>query len=176
MKNAVIDNLRVIHIAGSKGKGSTCAFAEALLRVRQERSGFPCKYGLYISPSLHKETERIRVNSTQISEQRFAENVFEVWERLRSKDQELNVLPKFLQLLLLVCIHIFIKEDVSVAIIETHQWGQYDTINIFNRPVATGITSLGIDHVAQLGPTISDIAWHKAGILRPETPAFSSSQ
>ncbi|KAI9708141.1 MAG: hypothetical protein M1828_003098 [Chrysothrix sp. TS-e1954] len=171
--DAIIDEMRVIHVAGSKGKGSTCAFAEALLGAHRGRTGFPYKYGLYTSPSLHEETERIRVNSTQISEQQFAENIFEVWGKLGPSDREAESLPKFLQLLLLVCIHTFIKEGVRVAIVETHHGGQYDSTNIFNRPAATGITSLGFDHVAQLGPTIGDIAWHKAGIFKQGTPAFA---
>lgn len=104
---------------------------------------------------------------------KFADNVFQVWDRLGSDQAAQESLPKYLQLLLLVCIHVFLKEDIRVAIIETHHGGQYDSTNIFSRPVATAVTSLGMDHVEQLGPTISDIAWHKAGIFKHQSPAYA---
>ncbi|KAF3936553.1 hypothetical protein ABW19_dt0202585 [Dactylella cylindrospora] len=61
-------------------------------------------------------------------------------------------------------------------ICETHHGGEYDATNVIEKPVATAITSIGLDHVAQLGPTIRDIAWHKAGIMKPTAPAFSAPQ
>ena len=82
-------------------------------------------------------------------------------------------LPRYLQLMFLVSLHTFIKEDVNIAIVETHHGGQFDSTNILPRPAATCVTSLGFDHVAQLGPTISDIAWHKSGIFKEGSPAFT---
>lgn len=84
--------------------------------------------------------------------------------------------PRYLQLLLLLAFHTFIKENVDAAIFETHHGGEYDATNVIRKPVVTGITSLGMDHVAQLGPTVDDIAWHKSGIFKPGAPAFSVSQ
>lgn len=72
--------------------------------------------------------------------------------------------------------HTFIKEKVDAAIFETHHGGEYDATNVILKPVVMGITSLGMDHISQLGPTIEDIAWHKAGIFKTGTPAFSASQ
>ncbi|KUL90484.1 hypothetical protein ZTR_00032 [Talaromyces verruculosus] len=63
--------------------------------------------------------------------------------------------------------HTFIRERVQAAIFETHHGGEYDATNVIPQPVVTAITSLGMDHVAQLGPTIDDIAWHKSGIFKP---------
>lgn len=77
---------------------------------------------------------------------------------------------------MLVAFHTFVKEDVDVAIYETHNGGEYDATNVFGHPVATGITTIGMDHVRQLGPTIENIAWHKSGIFKPGTPAFSVVQ
>lgn len=77
---------------------------------------------------------------------------------------------------MLVAVHTFISEKVDVAIFETHNGGEYDATNIFANPTATGITSIGMDHVAQLGPSIENIAWHKAGIFKTGSPAYSVSQ
>lgn len=77
---------------------------------------------------------------------------------------------------MLVSVHAFIREGVDVAIYETHNGGEYDATNIFQKPVVTGITTIGMDHVEQLGPSIETIAWHKAGVFKHGTPAFSTLQ
>src|SRR5690606_23767555 len=84
--------------------------------------------------------------------------------------------PRFLQLLALVAVHTFIREKMDATIIETHHGGEYDTTNFVQRPIVTGITSLGLDHVVQLGSGIESIAWHKAGIFKPGTTALSVPQ
>lgn len=84
--------------------------------------------------------------------------------------------PRYLQFLAPLAFHTFIREGVQAAIFEVHHGGEYDATNVIQSPVATGITSLGVDHVAQLGPTIEAIAWHKAGIFKPGAPAFSVNQ
>ena len=76
----------------------------------------------------------------------------------------------------MVAIHTFIREKVDVAVCETHHGGEYDATNLFPHPVATGITPIGVDHIAQLGPTIENITWHKSGIFKQGAPAFSSAQ
>jgi len=85
-------------------------------------------------------------------------------------------LPRYLQLFALVSFHAFIKEGVYVAIYETHHGGEYDATNVIEHPVATVITTLGMDHIQQLGPTVENIAWHKAGIFKRGAHAFSSPQ
>ncbi|EEP78059.1 hypothetical protein UREG_02908 [Uncinocarpus reesii 1704] len=84
--------------------------------------------------------------------------------------------PRYLQLLTLLAFHTFIREEVDAAIFEVHHGGEYDATNVIRKPVVTGITSLGMDHVGQLGPTLETIAWHKAGIFKPGAPAFSVTQ
>jgi len=113
-----------------------------------------------------------------VSRDKFAKYVSEVWGCLsQQKNQDGDhEMPRYLQLLLLVSFHTFIKEGVDVAIYETHHGGEYDATNVILRPVATGVTTIGMDHVDQLGPTIENIAWHKSGIFKPSVPAFSSSQ
>jgi len=172
MKLIIQDSdLKVIHVAGTKGKGATCMFGSALLLAHRSRTGFPSKVGLYTSPHLITMRERIRINSEPISESLFAKYFFEVWDLLK----DLDVAPRFMQLLTLVSIHTFISENVDVAIYETHSGGEYDTTRVL-RPTVTGVAKIGIDHVRQLGPSIEDIAWHKAGIFHNGSPSFSVPQ
>jgi folylpolyglutamate synthase/dihydropteroate synthase len=76
----------------------------------------------------------------------------------------------------LLAFHTFIREEVEAVIFETHHGGEYDTTKAIPSPVVTGITSLGMDHVDQLGPTLTDIAWHKMGTFKRGVPAFSVPQ
>lgn len=174
---ADIDNLNIMHVAGTKGKGSTCAWIESFLRAHGRRTGFPKKTGLYTSPHLICPEERIRINFEPLSREKFARYLFEVWDCLIDLNNgSTTSLPRYLQLLLLVAFHAFISEGVDAAIIETHHGGEYDSTNVISRPVATVIASLGMDHVEQLGPTIENIAWHKAGIFKKGAHAFSAPQ
>lgn len=124
--------------------------------------------------------ERIQINDEPITEDLFTQYFFEVWEALSPLDSarlaETSRQPRYLQLLALLAFHTFIKEKVDAAIVETHHGGEFDATNVIRRPIATAITSLGLDHVAQLGPTVEDIAWHKAGIFKSGAPAFSVIQ
>ena len=117
--------------------------------------------------------ERIQIDSRLIQKDLFAKYVFEVWNKIESEGLPK---PRYLQLLMLVAVHTFIREKVDVAICETHNGGEYDATNIFKHPTATGIATIGMDHVLQLGPTIENIAWHKSGIFKSGCPAFSVGQ
>lgn len=139
------------------------------------RTGFPQKTGLYTSPHLLRPEERIRINFQPISRTLFAEMFFEVYEGLDLTEDNPGP-PRTLQLCALTAFHTFIKLRVDVAIVETHHGGEYDLTNVIPKPVATAITALGMDHVRQLGPTIENIAWHKAGIFKPGASAFSTLQ
>ncbi|KAG6365658.1 hypothetical protein INS49_007269 [Diaporthe citri] len=162
---------------GTKGKGSTCAWAESYLRAHGKRTGFPDKTGLYTSPHLVCPEERVRIDFEPLCKGEFARYFFEVWSCLVERnDEKINALPRYHQLLLIVALHAFISEGVEAAIIETHHGGEYDATNVISRPVVTVITSLGMDHVEQLGPTIENIAWHKSGIFKNGAHAFSAPQ
>ena len=168
--------LRAIHVSGTNGKGSVCMFVMALLRVYSARRGYPLKVGLYTSPHLKTIRERIRVDGELITEESFAERFFQVWESLPTKPtSELDV-PRYLQLLALVSLHHFLEEKVDVAIFETHLGGEFDATNIISGPIITAVTSIGLDHVRLLGPTLEDIAWHKAGIFKSSALAFTVPQ
>lgn len=77
---------------------------------------------------------------------------------------------------MLISVHVFIREKTDVAIYETHNGGEFDATNVIPKPVATGITTIGMDHVEQLGPSLENIALHKAGIFKHGSPAFSALQ
>ena len=178
-----INSLNVIHIAGTKGKGSTCAFTDSFLRAHGQRTGYPCKTGLYTSPHLISPEERIRIDSKPLEPAVFAKYFFEIYDRLPqlslAYDPSKPVLergPRYLQFFALLAIHVFVREKVDVAVFETHNGGEYDATNIVQKPVVTAITSLGMDHVEMLGPSIDDIAWHKSGIYKPGSVALSTTQ
>lgn len=109
-------------------------------------------------------------------EELFTRYFFAIWEALASPDSEKSAAfsrqPRYLQFLALLVFHTFIKENVYAAIFEVHHGRKYDSTNVIRKPVVTGVTSLGLDHVAQLGPTIDNIAWHKSGVLRLERQHF----
>ncbi|PKY02155.1 folylpolyglutamate synthase [Aspergillus campestris IBT 28561] len=175
-----VNNLNIVHVAGTKGKGSTCAFTRSFLREHGLRTGFPKKIGLYTSPDLQCIRERIQIDGSPITEELFTRYFYEVWERLLQtepgKAAENTRQPRYLQFLALLAFHTFIRENVEAAVFETHHGGEYDVTNVIQKPVVTAITSLGMDHIDQLGPTIENIAWHKAGIFKPGSPAFSVLQ
>ncbi len=110
----------------------------------------------------------------------FAKYFFEVWDRLEASAKTLDVDPEdkpaYFRYLTLMSFHVFLSEGVDVAIYEVGVGGEYDSTNIVERPAVTGISALGIDHVFTLGGTIDKIAWHKAGILKKGSPAFTVNQ
>jgi folylpolyglutamate synthase len=92
------------------------------------------------------------------------------------RPHDFDTRPRHLQLFALLSFHAFISEGVDAAIYETHHGGEYDSTNVIEKPVVTAITSLGLDHVKQLGSSIDSIAWHKAGIFKSGSPAISAPQ
>ncbi|KAK5188804.1 hypothetical protein LTR99_007246 [Exophiala xenobiotica] len=110
----------------------------------------------------------------------FTKYFFEVWDRLFSHQDRISAgvekQPRYLQFLALLAIHTFCREGIQAAIFETHHGGEYDATNVVSAPVVTGITTIGLDHLAQLGPEVEDVAWHKAGIFKKGSLAFSAPQ
>jgi folylpolyglutamate synthase len=174
-----LQDLQVIHVAGTKGKGATCYFCSHLLRTYQITKGKPGKIGCLTSPHLEEVRERIQINSEPVSKTLFVRYFREVWDRVQSlasrRDLEISV-PGYPGFLALLGIYTLLREKVDVAIVETGIGGERDSTNIFLRPVATGITTIGLDHVKTLGSTIEEIAWHKAGIFKFRSPAFTVVQ
>lgn len=177
-----LDRLNIVHVAGTKGKGSACAFVDSILARYRQRGGPPRRVGLFTSPHLIAVRERIRIDSTPISEELFASYFFQVWDRLEAnRDVAADAAapgsrPIYSRYLTLLSYHVFLSEGVDAAVYETGIGGEYDATNVVEHPVATGISTLGIDHVFVLGDTVEKIAWHKAGIMKPGSPAFTIEQ
>ena len=162
-------------MAGTKGKGSTCAFVASFLKVHRNATGYPQKIGLYTSPHMRNIRERIRINGVPISSELFTTRFFEIWDKLPDQATPNLDIPRYLQLLALLSFHVFIEEKVDVAIYETHFGGEYDATNIIRMPIITAVTSIAMDHKL-LGSTIEEVAWHKAGIFKSGSLAFSTLQ
>uniref|UniRef100_A0A915AHB8 Folylpolyglutamate synthase n=1 Tax=Parascaris univalens TaxID=6257 RepID=A0A915AHB8_PARUN len=165
-----VDKLNVIHVSGTKGKGSTCAFTESILR----RLGY--KTGFYSSPHLVHVRERIRINGRPLSESAFAKYFSTVYERLQKEAAVDGAMPAYFKFLTLMAFHVFIEEKVDVAIMEVGIGGEHDCTNIVRKPVVCGVTTLDIDHTSLLGSTIEEIAWQKAGIFKPGSVAIVADQ
>ncbi|KAH6724739.1 Mur ligase [Leptodontidium sp. MPI-SDFR-AT-0119] len=174
-----LDKLNIVHVAGTKGKGGTCAYVDSMLSHYRKSHGIPHNIGLFTSPHLIAVRERIRINSAPISADLFAKYFFEVWDRLESAAATSDVpfeKPVYFRYLNLMSYHVFLQENVDAAIYEVGVGGEYDSTNIVDRPAVTGISTLGIDHTFTLGDTIDKIAWHKAGIQKKGVPSFTVPQ
>nr|XP_006818428.1 PREDICTED: uncharacterized protein LOC102800632 [Saccoglossus kowalevskii] len=166
-----VDGLNIIHVSGTKGKGSVTAFCESILRA----NGF--KTGLYSSPHLVEFRERIRINGLTLTRDVFSKYFFDVYNKLESTKcgYPETILNQF-RFMTLVALNVFIHEKVDVVILEVGVGGAYDCTNIVQSPRVVGITLLDLDHTDLLGDTIDSISWHKAGICKPGRPAFTIPQ
>lgn len=167
-----LDQLNIIHVTGTKGKGSTCAFTERILR------SYGLKTGFFSSPHLVQVRERIRINGQPISPEHFTKYFWRLYHRLEeTKDSSSCVsMPAYFRFLTLMAFHVFLQEKVDLAVMEVGIGGAYDCTNIIRKPVVCGISSLGIDHTSLLGDTIEKIAWQKGGIFKRGVPAFTVPQ
>lgn len=150
-----------IHVAGTNGKGSTSHSVAAVLQV----VGY--KTGLYTSPHLKSFTERIRVNGTEIPE----EKVIEFVEQHKPFIEELK--PSFFELTVAMAFDHFAQEQVDIAVIEVGMGGRLDSTNVID-PILSIITNIGFDHKEFLGNTLPEIAFEKAGIIKPNRPVVIS--
>src|SRR5437879_19843 len=157
----------VLHVAGSNGKGSTCAFAEAALRAAGLRTG------LYTSPHLFHFCERIRVAGEPVSEDRAAALLAEIARRVpwALRDDGLT----FFELTTLMGFLAFAQDRVQVAVIEVGLGGRLDATNVVE-PLACAIAPIALEHTRWLGPTLAHVAAEKAGILKAGAPAASAGQ
>lgn len=165
--DAQLHKLSVIHVAGTKGKGSTCAMVESMLR----QCGY--KTGLYTSPHLIDVRERIRINGVPVDKGIFLKNLWDTFRILDEKTTEDCGKPAYFRFLTLLAFRIFLETKVDVAILEVGLGGRLDATNCVRTPVVCGVTALGFDHMDVLGHTLPEIAREKAGIFKPGCPAFT---
>jgi folylpolyglutamate synthase len=162
--------MNVIHVAGTKGKGSTCTFTESIIR----NYGF--RTGLFTSPHLIDVRERFRLDGVDISEEKFLGYFWWCYNRLKERTNEEIPMPTYFRFLALLAFKIFAAEEVDAAILEVGLGGKFDATNAVQKPVVCGISSLGYDHMEILGDTLGKIAGEKAGIFKLGVPAFTVPQ
>ncbi|XP_052579962.1 folylpolyglutamate synthase, mitochondrial isoform X2 [Peromyscus californicus insignis] len=166
-----LNRLNIIHVTGTKGKGSTCAFTERILR------NYGLKTGFFSSPHLVQVRERIRINGKPISPELFTKHFWRLYHQLEEfKDDSHISMPAYFRFLTLMAFHVFLQEKVDLAVVEVGIGGAYDCTNIIRKPLVCGVSSLGIDHTSLLGDTVEKIAWQKGGIFKPGVPAFTVLQ
>jgi dihydrofolate synthase / folylpolyglutamate synthase len=159
------DHFRTVHVAGTKGKGSTCAMIASMLQA----NGY--KVGLYTSPHLVDIRERMAINGAMIPQPDFARLV----RLVEPIVMRMKPMPTYFDVLTAIAFKWFAEQKVELVVVETGLGGRLDSTNVI-KPEVTAITSISKDHMAQLGPTISRIAEEKAGIFKAGVPAVSVMQ
>ena len=160
--------LKMVHVAGTNGKGSTCAMLERMLR----EAGY--KTGLYTSPYIEVYNERIRIGGKPVDGATLASLVEAVFPAVEECAAEGVAITEF-ELGTALAFMAFARERVDAAIIEVGLGGRLDPTNIIT-PIVSVITEVGMDHMAYLGDTIEAIAKEKAGIMKPGVPVVLSAQ
>lgn len=152
-------NYRTIHVAGTSGKGSTSTYIASIL----QEAGF--RTGLHVSPYIQVATEKLVLNGQLISAEDYHRLVNELMEHSKAWEALGNEPLTYGEFWVAMTFVYFAQEQVDYAVIEVGAGGRYDLTNVIEPEVAA-ITSIGMDHVVTLGPTLADIAWHKAGIIK----------
>ncbi|MDE7323890.1 MAG: bifunctional folylpolyglutamate synthase/dihydrofolate synthase [Lachnospiraceae bacterium] len=156
---------KLIHIAGTNGKGSVCAFLQGICR----ESGY--RTGMFISPHLVTTRERFWVDGSIISEEAFVcafnwlAGMVEAYRRIKP-----DYCPTYFERLFFMGVYVFARAGVDITILETGLGGRLDTTNVISNPILTVITEIGFDHMEYLGGTIEQIASEKAGIIKHGVP------
>ena len=160
----------IVHVAGTKGKGSTAAMIESILRAAGYSTGF------YSSPHLHSFCERIRVNGDPVSPDEFSELTASVWPHhiANAADPEAGPATLF-EFLTVMAFHCFAENQTDFSVIEVGLGGRLDATNVVT-PGVSVITPVSLDHTTILGDTIGEIAADKAGIIKPRVPVVVAPQ
>lgn len=152
---------KIIHVAGTNGKGSVCAYLQSILRA----AGF--HVGMFISPHLETMRERILYDGEMIPQESFV-NAFELVREESDRQKEKH--PSFFEFLFLMGMCYFKEKEPDYIILETGLGGRLDATNCIAKPKLCVITEIGFDHMQYLGNTLVEIAGEKAGIIKPGTP------
>ena len=165
------DAMSFIHVAGTNGKGSTCAYIASILQTAGVRTG------LFTSPFIEVFEERIRVNGEVIGTDDLRDatlQVREVAEAMAAESEGEH--PTEFELMFAVALVHFRTAGCEVAVVEVGLGGRLDATNVIEAPTACVITRIGLDHTALLGDTLADVAGEKAGIIKPGAPVITCEQ
>ncbi len=160
------EKFRVIHVAGTNGKGSTCAFLTSILR----EAGYSC--GLFTSPHLVEINERFQINEVNIDNDTFLKAFLKVKKLSEELVAEGSYHPTYFEMLFLMGMVIFADAGVDYVTLETGLGGKLDATTAVENPAACVIASISFDHMQYLGDTIEKIAGEKAGIIVPGVPVI----
>ena len=158
--------MKVIHVAGTNGKGSVCAFLSEMLTLAGKKTA------LFTSPHLVRINERFQINNVPISDELFLESYQKVQAAIDGMVKDGLPHATYFELLYAVAMVAFQKEKAEYVVLETGLGGRLDATNTIEHPIATVITSISLDHTEILGDTIEKIAGEKAGIIKEGVPVI----
>lgn len=158
------EGLKIIHVAGTNGKGSVCAYLESCLR------GAGYRTGLFTSPHLVRISERIQIDRVPVSDGEFTRLFERTMQAVRSMEMDGLPHPAYFELLFAMGMLYFSQQKVDFLVMETGLGGRLDATNAVKHPILTVITSISLDHTEYLGSTIPEIAGEKAGIIKKGVP------
>lgn len=164
------NGMKIFHVAGTNGKGSVCAYLSSILTCAGKKTG------LFTSPHLVKINERFQINQEMVSDEVFMEAFEKVMAMVKDAEKEGIFHPTYFEVLFLIGMVIFEREQVEYLVLETGLGGRKDATNAVDNQMISIITSIGLDHVEYLGNTHGAIAGEKAGILKPEVPVVFDAE
>lgn len=154
------NRLKIVHVAGTNGKGSTCAMLESILRAAGYRTG------LYISPFIERFNERMCVSGEPIADDTLAE----ITGYVKGFADKMEDAPTEFELITAIAFEYFYRSGCDVVVLETGMGGRLDCTNVIDTAEISVITGIALDHTAFLGDTIEQIAAEKAGIIKSGVP------
>lgn len=160
-------SMKIIHVAGSNGKGSVCAYLSSILTTAGKQTG------LFTSPHLVRINERFVLNQEPVSDELFLEAfevVMDAVHKLLKSTPQTFAHPTYFELLFLIGIYIFHKSGMEYLVLETGLGGRFDATNVIEKPLVSVITSISLEHTEYLGDTYELIAGEKAGIIKEGCP------
>lgn len=158
------DQMKVIHVAGTNGKGSVCAYLNSVLRT----AGY--SVGMFTSPHLECVNERFQINGKNVENEQLVHAFERVGRAVSAMQREGMPHPTFFEYLFAMAMVMFEENHVEYGVLETGLGGRLDATNAVKEPVVTVITSISLDHMEWLGSTIEEIAAEKAGIIKAGVP------
>lgn len=165
------EGIKIIHVAGTNGKGSVCAYLNAMLLAGGKKTG------LFISPHLVRINERFQINGEDVSDEQFLDAFLKVEKAAKEYEAEGEGHPSYFETLFLMGMLIFKEAGVEYLVMETGLGGRLDATNVVEKPLACIITSISRDHTEYLGDTLEAIAGEKAGIIKAGVPViYDASQ